>query len=183
MREMPPLPAGAVHCPGFHGYAVSSSGEAWTCRTPGGSGRNRGGIGKEWRKLAPLKVSDGYLGLGLYSGSGRAKRARVHRLVLEAFVGPCPEGMECRHLDGDPSNNRLDNLAWGTQSQQHEDRALHGTSNRGHHRSGVAKLTIEEVAEIRSLVGTVPNKDLAIRYGVSRPTISNIRHRRKWSHC
>jgi len=40
--------------------------------------------------------------------------AYVHRLVLEAFVGPCPDGMECCHNDGDRTNNRLENLRWDT---------------------------------------------------------------------
>ncbi len=51
----------------------------------------------------------------------------VHRLVLTAFVRPCGEGEECRHLDGDPSNNRLDNLAWGTPDDQVHDKYRHGT--------------------------------------------------------
>lgn len=50
----------------------------------------------------------------------------VHRLVLEAFVGPCPAGMECRHLNGNPSDNRLENLAWGTKRENGYDRVLHG---------------------------------------------------------
>ena len=45
------------------------------------------------------------------------KQYLVHRLVLEAFVGPRPDNCEARHLDGDPSNNRLDNLAWGTKAE------------------------------------------------------------------
>lgn len=51
----------------------------------------------------------------------------VHRLVLEAFVGPCPEGMECCHNDGNPANNRLENLRWGTRSENVQDMLMHGT--------------------------------------------------------
>lgn len=58
---------------------------------------------------------------------GRRRSILVHRLVLEAFDGPCPEGMECRHLDGDPTNNRLANLRWGTRSENNLDRVAHGT--------------------------------------------------------
>jgi hypothetical protein len=64
----------------------------------------------------------------------------VHRLVLAAFVGPCPEGMEVRHLDGNPANTRLANLRYGTHSENELDKVRHGTHhearkthcNRGH---------------------------------------------------
>lgn len=53
----------------------------------------------------------------------------VHRLVLAAFVGPCPDGTEGCHWDGDPSNNHISNLYWGTKSQNTYDRIRHGTHN------------------------------------------------------
>ena len=51
----------------------------------------------------------------------------VHRLVLMAFVGECPPGMECCHNDGNPANNRLQNLRWDTPSNNSLDRNRHGT--------------------------------------------------------
>lgn len=45
----------------------------------------------------------------------------VHELVLLAFVGPPKEGQECRHLDGDGSNNKLENLCWGSKSENAKD--------------------------------------------------------------
>lgn len=51
----------------------------------------------------------------------------VHRLVLEAFVGPCPEGMEACHNNGDRSDNRLENLRWDTHENNTSERAIHGT--------------------------------------------------------
>lgn len=60
---------------------------------------------------------------------------RVHRLVAEAFYGPRPDGYECRHLNGDKADNRLENLQWGTQSENVLDRVRHGThqwANRTH---------------------------------------------------
>lgn len=50
----------------------------------------------------------------------------VHVLVLEAFVGPAPGGMECCHWDDDPSNNRLENLRRGTRSDNMRDRVRNG---------------------------------------------------------
>lgn len=47
---------------------------------------------------------------------GRGNKRYLHRLVLEAFIGPCPKGLEGLHEDDDPANNRLVNLRWGTRS-------------------------------------------------------------------
>lgn len=88
----------------------------------------------------------GYLQVG-FSLAGRMKNFYVHRLVLEAFVGPCPDGMECRHLNGNARDNRLLNLAWGTRSENNFDRVKHGTHYhtarthcpKGHPLDGVAR--------------------------------------------
>lgn len=55
------------------------------------------------------------------------KARRVHQLVALAFLGPRPEGMEVRHLDGDMTNNRLSNLAYGTHAENIADQVRHGT--------------------------------------------------------
>lgn len=54
------------------------------------------------------------------------RRRYVHILVLEAFVGPCPPGHETLHHDGDPSNNDLTNLRYGTPSENAYDKIRHG---------------------------------------------------------
>ncbi|MFC7450554.1 NUMOD4 motif-containing HNH endonuclease [Rhodococcus daqingensis] len=60
---------------------------------------------------------------------GRDSTYQVHRLVMRAFVGPCPEGLEVRHLNGDPTDNRLANLAYGTRSENAVDQVDHGSHN------------------------------------------------------
>ena len=52
------------------------------------------------------------------------KHYSVHTLVLLAFVGPCPDGYECLHGDNNPRNNSLDNLRWGTRSENCLERDL-----------------------------------------------------------
>lgn len=52
----------------------------------------------------------------------------VHRLVAETFLGPCPDGMEVRHLNGDPADNRVENLAYGSRRENMLDRSAHGVS-------------------------------------------------------
>lgn len=61
------------------------------------------------------------------SGRGRRVTRLVHHLVLEAFVGPRPMGMETRHLDGDATNNDISNIRWGTRGENNLDRVAHGT--------------------------------------------------------
>lgn len=68
----------------------------------------------------------GYLCVGLCDAGKRETRA-VHAIVLDAFVGKCPEGEERRHLDDDPLNNRLPNLSYGTHSQNMLDQVRNGT--------------------------------------------------------
>src|SRR5690348_3410561 len=70
----------------------------------------------------------GYRSVGLCDGSGKVLQRLVHHLVLEAFTGYAPQGMETRHLDGNPQNNRLENLKWGTPSENGADRVRHGTA-------------------------------------------------------
>jgi hypothetical protein len=122
----------------------------------------------------------GHLAVCLVQGG--VKRTRhVHRLVLEAFLGPCPEGMECCHDDGRPENNRLDNLRWDTRRANVQDRSRHGTQRVGS--TAHSKLREEDILEIRRLrSGGVPMNDLAVRYGVCRSNIEAIVYRRSWKH-
>lgn len=68
----------------------------------------------------------GHLHVQLWKDN-RPRTVRIHRLVLEAFVGPCPAGLEGCHGDGDASNNRLENLRWDTPSENNYDSVRHGT--------------------------------------------------------
>lgn len=68
----------------------------------------------------------GYLSVWLYNERGRRRRT-IHTLVAEAFIGPRPEGLQVRHLDGDKSRPDVSNLAYGTSSENHYDAVKHGT--------------------------------------------------------
>lgn len=80
------------------------------------------------RLMHPGVVNEiGHLQARLSQRGGAVRYAYVHRLVLESFVGPCPDGMQCRHLNGNAADNRLENLRWGTASEDNHDRVRHGT--------------------------------------------------------
>lgn len=73
-----------------------------------------------------------YYSVGL-SRHGKKSRHSVHRLVLQAFVGPCPDGMEACHNNGDYTDNRLANLRWDTKAENGADKIQHRTHcARGH---------------------------------------------------
>lgn len=109
--------------PGFEGYEVSDLGRV---RSVDRIVTTRTGIRRyQGQMLAPTASREGYLKVNL----GRVKTAWVHRLVLAAFVGPCPEGQECCHNDGDPTHNKLSNLRWASHAENMLDRVRHGTHN------------------------------------------------------
>jgi|SRR5689334_4212771 len=127
------------------------------------------------RRKEPLILKYGTLPKGHKQVSIFTKTRLVHHLVLEAFVGPRPSGMETRHLDGNPANNTLQNLCYGVPKENHVDRIKHGVSNRG--KGG--KLRVQDVLEIRA--SNAQQKVLAREFGVSQTTISEIKRHRKWS--
>lgn len=107
----------------------------------------------------------------------------VHRLVLEAFIGPCPDGMEACHFpDRDPANNLLANLRWDTRQANTDDRTAHGTQPRGE-RNGRAKLDVGKVREIRErIIAGESLRKIAAVYRVSQKTISDIKAGEIWKH-
>lgn len=121
--------------------------------------------------------------------NGRNLKRRVHRLVLFAFVGPCPPGHQAAHLDGDQTNNTLSNLKWVTPKENSGHRIIHGTQPAGedHWRS---ELNSKKVLQIRKeywfrIGPTGPSsnsKELSERYGVNQSTIRSIVRRKTWKH-
>ena len=114
------------------------------------------------------------------SNHGETKQHYVHRLVLEAFVGPAPDGFEACHFDGDANNNSINNLRWGSHTSNQQDMAAHGNSNRGQkqHRS---KLSESDVRQIRTLHPAVSANQLSDRFAVSIRTIYDVLERRTWA--
>lgn len=152
---------------GWPGYSVTDSGEVVSKKNPG-------------KYLVRHTDKDGYQTVTLRK-DGRSFNRSVHRLVLETFVGPCPGGMECRHLDGDPSNNYLGNLEWSTHLKNIKDKSLHRTHpDRRGSKHPLSKLSEDDVRAIRADSRAV--RVIAADYGVSNPTIHGIKARRTWKH-
>lgn len=131
--------------------------------------------------------SCGYPSVNLSKNNKRGP-IRIHRLVLEYFVGICPSGMECRHLNGTRTDYKIENLKWGTRSENVKDSIKHGTKtnptwfdNKGT-KNGNSKLIDKDLLEIRKLIneGNLMQKEIARRYNVSPQTICDIKNKRTW---
>jgi hypothetical protein len=134
-----------------------------------------------WKVLSPNIGTNGYLTVQTHY-NGRVRRRLIHRLVLMAFVGECPKDHEARHLNGDRKDNRLENLAWGTRAENHDDRRRHGRSGQGSKNTS-AKLTETDILEIRSAFSQgVTQRELAKRFGVFEGNIEKICRRVTWKH-
>lgn len=125
------------------------------------------------KMLKPQAQKSGHLEVKL--GARHPKHHRIHRLVMLAFCGPCPPGMEVCHNDSNPANNRLDNLRYGTRLSNRLDMVRVGNE-------GCQVLKVPQVYEIRARLkrGDTCNA-IAEDYGVHKSTISKIKQGRNWS--
>ncbi len=160
-------------------YRFGSDGSVWSNYAWG----CRGATSTKWRKLK-LSLNRRYN--RLYAGlhvDGKRRAYAVSRLILEAFVGPCPPGMvACHYPDPTPTNCRLNNLRWDTPKANAADAIRQGRNRRGstHHN---AKLTEDTIVKVRALhsVGW-PQKAIAAMFGVSPSTMSFALAGKTWYH-
>jgi hypothetical protein len=163
--------------PGFPGYCAGSDGTIWGSKRPNSGEVHSNG----WRKMKPFINRQGYLCLSLRVDC-KSRPARVNRLVLMAFVGPCPDGYQSCHDNGDRLDNRPGNLRWDTPKANQGDALRHGTRAMGS-RQGLAKLTEHDVSVIRSRADHGSRcVDLAREYGMTLQAIRSIVFRRTWRH-
>lgn len=156
--------------PEFQNYAIGNDGSVWMC--------SHGTI--ERMSESPSGPGN-YWAVGL-AFDGKKRHVTVHTLVLETFVGPRPDNMSCRHLDGNKDNNHISNLKWGTAWEQARDKELHGVNNKGS-RNGQAKLTEKIVREIKAMLnGGASSEAVAEKFGVSGATVNRVANNVIWSH-
>lgn len=117
------------------------------------------------------------------STNGATSTARVHRLVIETFIGPPQfDGAIAAHNDGDTSNNRAVNLRWASALENQTDRIRHNTTTRGSEVFG-AKLDEQAIPVIRERIANGERyPSIARDYGVSVSAISMIKLQRTWTH-
>lgn len=132
------------------------------------------------RVLRSGRKPSGHVAVSLWKEHD-CRHEHVHVLVLEAFIGPRPDGCYGCHRDGRPSNNALANLYWGTPAENSADKLAHGTHRQGE-QIPWARLTEADVRTIRSLRGVRPQSQIAAEYGIAQAQVSRIVHRHAWRH-
>lgn len=161
----------------FPNYSVTKDGQVWSKPRKDRLGRHQGGL---WLKQA--LNSHGYYTVILTIKSYRYT-CSTHQLVLETYKGSCPVGKECRHLNGIKTDNRLENLCWGTRKENEADKIRHGTTNRGEKGSNV-RLTEKQVILIFNAyhAGGYTQRELAKMFKVCESTIQAIVGKKTWKY-
>lgn len=160
--------------PGYEGlYQVSNTGKVRSMNY------RRSGLVAELKQ----KNVKGYRYVDLVNKNG-IKMLSVHRLIIETFIGPCPEGKQVNHVDGDPCNNNVSNLEYVTAAENIQHSFAHlGRQTCPGAKNGKAKLTDDKVREILKLRKSgVKTKDIAKAFGVGSTTINNIGNGLIWKH-
>lgn len=173
-------PEGFRVIPGYPRYAIDENGTVLSVCVRGSKT-----IVLSWAKAkrASIRTSHhGYKMITLRGVTVPNKTANIHTLVLEAFVGPRPNGLECRHLDGNKLNNHISNLSWGTHLENANDKHSHGTSGIGENNTS-AKLTTVDVLNIRTRYANGEKcKSIADKFNISDSNVSLIVKRVTWKH-
>jgi hypothetical protein len=152
-HSLPDAGCEVAFVPGFEHYAADVRGRIWSCKP-----RRFGIEPTPWRILATYRIGpQQHQGVKLCSGKRPGRLLGVHTIVLWTFRGKAKKGQECRHLDGNPRNNCLSNLAWGTRSENVRDAIRHGTRDffppdLNGTNSVCARFTAKQVTCIRELV-------------------------------
>lgn len=136
-----------------------------------------------WKRLKPWRrKEDGRARYTVKRTDGSYRRCYGSALILEAFIGPRPDGFEACHENGNCQDDSAGNLRWDTVLANKADMKRHGTVSRGE-KSGMAKLTELEVIEIRKMREEgLTLRVIAKQFKVTETLISYISNRRIWKH-
>lgn len=140
----------------------------WPCEASS-HGRVRGPSGII---LKPYVAASGHLHVLI-----RRRKLRVHHAVLLAFGSPRPEGTIARHLNDDPTDNRIGNLRWGSHRENSADAIRNGRLLHGEAKPG-CRLATAQVRQILS--DRRPSRAVAADYGVSHTAVLRIRRGDRW---
>lgn len=130
-------------------------------------------------------VYNGYRYVELCNGTKNRRNIPVHRIVALAFIPLIDGKTHVDHINGDRSDNRIENLRWCTHAENMGFASASGkikaTRRRGEE-SGRSKLTNEKVRYIRSTWPDKNQRELSVEVGVSHVSVGNILSGKTWLH-
>lgn len=134
------------------------------------------------KSLKKITNKNGYQMVHLYKNSKRT-HCYIHRLVAISFLKSSNKNC-VNHINGNKSDNRVENLEWVTHSENNlHAKDLGLNKNRGTN-SSKSKITSNQLSEIRNLLseGKIPQNKIAEMYNVSKVTITDIKQGRRHKH-
>ena len=163
--------------PNFPHYQVSNLGRVCSFLVKGSSKR----YSVIPRILVPVHRGKGYYAVNLHRGDDMIM-VSIQHAVLNAFIGPCPDGLEACHNNSIRNDNRLENLRWDTRSSNFLDKRKNGTSRCGEE-NNKAKLNTTQVLEMRERASRGESfQILAEDYGISDTHVKRVVERVVWQH-
>lgn len=166
---------------GYKGlYQVSNSGKVKSLHR---RRRNKHSTAIVYERLLKIHISArGYIRARLCKNNAYTNFS-VHRLVAIAFI-PNPENKPCvNHINGIKTDNRIENLEWVTLSENAQHAIKNGLKmSRKGSDNPMAKLTNEQVLEIRKIGKSKTQEELGLIYGVDRRTIGKVLNRQKYNN-
>jgi hypothetical protein len=162
---------------GWPGYDVSAWGRVRSWWGGGGGKQGQRAIIDQPKLIGNHKVASGHRSVLLYRNQSTEKwRAKHHTLVLQTFVGSRPKGKIACHNNGDPCDNRIENLRWDSYKSNQIDRLKHGKSTKQVLTDALVSVVWKMIVEGRG--STEIARDLAI----SVSTVSAVRSGLTWTH-
>lgn len=139
------------------------------------SGNVRNATTGKW--IRPHMTGHGYLRVGI-----KHHTFYVHRLVMEAFHAPCPQGMEVGHINNVPTDNRLENLQYVTSSQNKLHAVKSGTWPIGRRRwnAVLSEETVREIRRLRDLGWSIGQ--IAGKLNANFTTVYHVLKGHNWKH-
>jgi hypothetical protein len=133
--------------------------------------------------LNPYFDKDGYLRATIFDDTGKKVRPSISRFVCAAFHGPAPKGKTYAcHRNGIKTDNRPENVYWGTPAENGQDKQRLGEATKGE-ANHMSKVTAEQVREMRALHSAGASYvELAKRYSMTDGNVWKIVNRWHWRH-